>query len=114
MGVAERVHELARPEAADLRHHRGEQRVGGDVERHAEEDVGAALVELAREPPLRDAELEERVAGRQRHAVEIGRVPRRDDVAARIGILPDRLDDARDLVDRAAVRPSGQERHWWP
>jgi hypothetical protein len=36
---------------------------------------------------------------------------RRDDVAARVGVAADLVDDLRDLVD---VRPSGvgQERHW--
>ena len=50
MRVAEGVDEVARLQAADLRHHHGQQSVAGDIERHAEEDVGAALVELATEP----------------------------------------------------------------
>src|SRR3546814_1799796 len=46
--IAQGVHEVARREIADLRHHHGQQSVGSDVEGHAEKDVGAALVELAR------------------------------------------------------------------
>ena len=38
-------------EVALLRQHVRQQRVARDVERHAEEDVGAALVELAAEQP---------------------------------------------------------------
>ena len=66
--VAQRKDEFARLEIRHLRHHQREQRVGGDVERHAEEKVGAALVHLARERAVGDVELEQRVARRQRHA----------------------------------------------
>ena len=69
-----------------LRHHVRQQRIRGDVERHAEEDVGAALVELARQPAVGDVELEQCVARRQRHVLELADVPRVDDDAARIGI----------------------------
>ena len=87
--VAERVDELAGLQAGHLRHHHRQQRVGRDVERHAEEDVGGALVELARQPALGDVELEQAVARRQRHLVDVGRVPRGDDQAARVRIAPD-------------------------
>src|SRR5690606_15757970 len=39
VSVAEGVHEVADPQAGDLGDHVREQRVGGDVERHAEEHV---------------------------------------------------------------------------
>ena len=42
--VAEAMHEIAHIQVADLRHHVGEQGIAGDVERHAQEDVGRALV----------------------------------------------------------------------
>src|SRR3546814_15252995 len=45
--VAERVHEIADAQPCHLCHHVREQGVAGDVERHAEDDVAAALVELA-------------------------------------------------------------------
>ncbi len=51
--VAEGVDELAGLQPGHLRHHHGEQRVGRDVERHAEENVGRALVELAGQPAAR-------------------------------------------------------------
>ena len=102
--VAQRVHEVADLETSHLGNHVREQGVGGDVERHAEEDVGAALVELAGQPALGDVELEHRVAGRQRHLRDVGDVPRADDVPAAVGVAPDLLDDLGDLVDVPTVR----------
>ena len=80
--------------------HHLEQRVGGDVERHAQEHVGGALVELQVQAPVRDAHLPERVAGRQRLARHIRGVPGRHDKAAAVGCGFDHLDKLRDLVDR--------------
>ena len=111
--IAERVDELARLVAGDLRDHQGQQRVGGDVERHAEKNVGGALVKLAGQPAVRDVELEQAMARRQRHLVDVGRIPRRDDQAARIGIAPDRCDHVGDLIDGPPSR-AGQERHCRP
>src|ERR1700722_20397439 len=48
MRVAERMNEVAGLEAGDLGHHHGQQRIGGDVEGHAEKDIRRALIELAR------------------------------------------------------------------
>ena len=45
--VTRGVHELAGLQAAHLRDHHREERIGGDIERDAQEDVGAALVQLA-------------------------------------------------------------------
>src|SRR5665811_2131501 len=58
--VTEGVDEVARLELADLRDHPRQQRVGGDVERHTEEDVRRALVQLAGESAVGDVELEHR------------------------------------------------------
>ena len=80
--VAERVHEFAGLVPGRLRHHQREERVGSDIEGHAEEDVGAALIELARQAPVRNVELEEGVAGCERHARNVGDVPGRDHQAA--------------------------------
>ena len=110
VGVAEGVDEVAGGQAGDVGDQVGEQGVAGDVERDAEEEVGRPLVELAREPAVGHVELEERVARRQRHLGDVGRVPGRDDQPAadrRVGsaltawIPSIRL---RDLVDRPAVR----------
>ena len=47
MQIAEGVDEIARLQIADLRHHHGEERVGGDVEGHTQKKIAAALVQLA-------------------------------------------------------------------
>ena len=46
VGVAEGVDEVAGLQIRHLGHHHGEERIAGDIERHAEEDIGGALVEL--------------------------------------------------------------------
>ena len=63
-----------------------------------------ALVELAREPAVRDVELEQRVARGERHLRQVGDVPGADDEAARVGIVPDLLDHVGDLIDVPTVR----------
>ena len=92
-------------QAALLGEHVREERVAGDVEGHAEEHVGAALVELEVQAAVGDLGLEQAVARGERHAVDLGRVPGADDLAAggRVGV--DLVDEARDLIDAAAVRP---------
>ena len=102
--VAQGVHELAGPQADHLGHHLGQQGVGGDVERHAEEHVGRPLVQLAGQRAVGDVELEHGVARRQRHLGHLGDVPGRDDVPAGVRVGPQRLHDRGDLVDVPAVR----------
>ena len=96
MAVAAGPDEVADAEVALLRQHVGEQGVARDVERHAEEDVAAALVELAAELAVDDVELEQRVAGHQRHLRQLADVPGTDHQTTRIGI-------AADLVDQPTV-----------
>ena len=103
MAIAAGPDEFAGLEIALLRQHVREQRVRGDVERHAEEDVGAALVELAAQPSVRHVELEERVAGHELHLVELAHVPGAHDDAARIRIGAQLLHHLGDLVDVPAV-----------
>src|SRR4030065_890700 len=64
MRIAEGMNEIAGFESGHLRHHQCEQGIGGDIERHTKENVGAALVELTGEPPVRHVELEEGMARR--------------------------------------------------
>jgi hypothetical protein len=100
--VAKAVHEVSRLEAADLGHHHRQKGVAGDVEGHAQEGVGAALVKLAGEAPvLVHVKLEEGVAGRQGHLVDFGRVPGADNVPARMGLGLDLGNDLGDLVQGA-------------
>ena len=104
--IAQRQDELAALEAGDLGDHQREQGVGGDVERHAEKKIRAALVHLAGQPAFGDIELEQRVAGRQRHALDVGRIPRAHDVAPRFRFFSQAFDDPGDLVDLPALRRS--------
>ena len=103
MCVAEGVDKVAILETCCLRNHHSEESVAGDVEGDAEEYVGRALVELARESSVGDIELEEDVAGRQSHTVDLANVPSRNQQAARVGIGLYLLDELGDLVDMAAV-----------
>ena len=102
--VSGRVDELAGAEAAGLGDHQRQQGVGGDVERHAEEHVRAALIQLAGEFPVRHIELEEAVAGRQGHLVNLAGIPGGHQQAAAVGMAADHVDDIRELVDAPAVR----------
>ena len=103
VAVAARPDEVAGLEVALLRDHVREERVARDVEGNAQEHVAAALIELAGELPVSYVELEEAVAGRERHLVYLRRVPRAHHQSARVGRLADALEQVRDLVDRAAV-----------
>lgn len=84
--------------------HHSEDGIGGDIEGDAEEDIGAALVELAGElVVVGDVELEEGVAGGEGHLVDFAGVPSADDVSAAMGVGFNAIDDLIDLVDGAAV-----------
>src|SRR5579859_5892864 len=48
--IAKGVDEFSGLESADLGDHQGQQGIGRDVEGYPEEDIGAALIELATEP----------------------------------------------------------------
>mmetsp|Transcript_23521 Transcript_23521/g.56245 ORF Transcript_23521/g.56245 Transcript_23521/m.56245 type:complete len:389 (-) Transcript_23521:616-1782(-) len=99
VGVPERVHKVAAAEAADVGDHAREQGVACDVEGHAEPEVARPLVHLAGEFPVRHVELAEHVAGRQRHILERGGVPRgeEDPPVVRVGL--DLVDYFRELID---------------
>src|ERR1041385_8825832 len=70
MQVAKRMHEIARRKIYNLRDHHREQRVTGDVERHTEKQIAAALIELAAQLAIVRVKLEEHVAWRQRHLLD--------------------------------------------
>ena len=65
--------EFARFKTSLLGHHHGQQRVGSDIERHAKEHIAGTLVQLAGELAIGHVELEQRMAGRQRHLLHLGR-----------------------------------------
>ena len=75
--------EIAHVQIALLRHHVCEQCIAGNVERHTQENVGAALVQLAAELALatgllgrRHIKLKEGMAGHEGHLGQLGHVPR--------------------------------------
>src|SRR3989338_9585829 len=109
MRVPQSMHKISRFETRRLRHHRGEKRVGGDIERHAEEQVRASLIKLARELAVADIKLKYRVARRRSglfalyQTGEIGHIPTADNDAPGIRIAADSLLNFSYLVDSFAV-----------
>ena len=103
VGVACGVDKLTRLEATHLRHHHSEQSVGCDVERNTEEGVGTALVEHTREFAIRHIELKEGVARRQRHLLDIGNIPGRNNYTTRIGIFGNQIHRLLNLVDGLTI-----------
>src|SRR5262249_13543828 len=75
VGVAEGMYEFTRFESAYMRDHHGKQRVGGNVEGRAQEDVGGPLIKLAGQLALCHVELKKGVARREGHALNLGNVP---------------------------------------
>src|SRR5207248_1229812 len=96
VAVAAGPHEHPRLKPALAREHMRQQSIGGDVEGNAEEDVGTALVELQVEPPRGDLCLEQTVTRRERHLVDLARVPRGDDLPPRKRIA---LDEVEEILD---------------
>ena len=117
MYVAKGMDEVAGLQATHLCHHHGEKGIGGDIERHAEEYVGATLIELARQFAVSHIELEEgmarwecrlasRYVGGKVLLVLIGQhtwIPRRDDMPATVGVRLDAFHHLLDLVDAFVV-----------
>src|SRR5205823_3489090 len=86
------------------RQHVRQERVGGNVEGHTKEQVGAALVELQIEPAGGNLGLEQAVAWRECHLRDLAWVPGGDDLPPRTRIGFDEFKEIADLVDVAAVR----------
>src|SRR5947209_9005765 len=89
MTIAAGPDEHAGVEAALSRQHVREECIGGDVERDAKKDVGAALIELQVETSARDLRLKEAMARRQGHAVDLTGIPGGDDLPPRVRIAFD-------------------------
>src|ERR1700693_6262087 len=103
MAIAARPNEVPHFKIALLRQHVRQQRVGGDIEGHAEQSIGAALVQLTGQTSLGDMELEQSMAGQQCHPLQFADVPRAHDDAPRVRVALQLLDHARQLIDGAAV-----------
>src|ERR1700675_3251110 len=103
MAIAAGPYEVSDIKIGLLRDQVCQQSVRRDVERDAQKDIGAALVELARELILCHIELEKCVAWQQLHAGELADVPRRDDQAPGIRVPDDLRDNFGELVDLPPV-----------
>ena len=97
------MNEIARTQSALLRDHHRQHRVRSDVERYAQKRIGAPLVKLTRKAPSGHVKLKQHMAGRQRHIVHLGHVPRRYQHPPRIGAVFDLVDHLPDLVDAPSV-----------
>jgi hypothetical protein len=84
VGVTQGVDKLTRLQIRHLGHHLQQERIGSDIERHAQENVGAALVELAGKPPIGYVELKQAMAWRQGHLVDLADVPGADNETTRV------------------------------
>ena len=92
VAVAARPDELSHVQVALLGEHVRQQCIAGDIEGNAEKEVSAALVQLEVEPAAGNLGLEQAVAGRERHAMNLAGVPGSDDLPPRIRILTDKFD----------------------
>src|SRR5665213_1519329 len=102
--VAAGPNEVARFQVALLRKQVREQSIRGDVKWHAQKQVRASLIQLARQAFVRHVKLEKRVTRQERHAAEFPDVPGADDNPPRLGVSAQTLDRLSDLVDRAPIR----------
>ena len=98
MGVSGGVDELTWFQTANLGDHHGQEGIGSDIERDAEEGIRAALVELARQFPVSDIKLEQAMARRKSHLVDLSGIPCGDEDPAGIGIVLDSLHNLGQLV----------------
>ena len=101
--VAKADDQLARAKLHHLGDHMDEQGVARDIEGYAQEDIGAALVEVAGQSSLGHIELEQQMAGRQRHVLQLRHVPGTDHMTPAVGVAAQLLQDLPELVDGAAV-----------
>ena len=98
--VAHGVHKVARFEVAAVSDHACEQRIGRDIEGHAQPHVARTLIHLARQLAALSVhiELAEHMAGRKRHDAEICGIPGGEHDASVIRVGLDRVDDIGELI----------------
>ena len=104
VGIPEGMYEITYLELTNLGHHMHQKCVRCDVERHAQENIRTALVQLAAELTIGHIKLEESVTRRQCHLIDKTDVPSIDDDASTVRIVFDLIDDLSDLVNMTAVR----------
>ncbi len=101
--ISNRVDQFANLQVALLSDHVGEQGILGNVEGRAQEEIVRAHVQLTAQAAISNPELIEHVAGGKRHVLQIGYVPRIDDMTPGVWIFLDALDHPLDLVDRLPI-----------
>ncbi|MNI65479.1 hypothetical protein D3C73_1209900 [compost metagenome] len=84
--------------------HMGKQRVAGNIKRQAEEGIHRTHSEHAAQLAVRHIELEDKMARRQLHLLDLPHIPRADDMTAGIRVVLNGVNDRGDLVNNAAVR----------
>src|SRR5215468_3313975 len=104
VAISSGPYEFAGVEITLLSDHMSQQRVRGDIEWNAQDDVRRPLVKLAGEFTAGDIELKQRVAWLQTHSIQFADVPGADDQAAGIGICADLFDEVANLINHPAVR----------
>src|SRR5690554_2281759 len=117
MTVAESVHKLPDYKVTLLGHHMSQEAVGGNIERNPQKQISTALIKLTEKPTIGHIELEQAVAGRQRHAAfpgvilgahglvwQFSRVPGSHDMPAGVRFGADLFNHLTDLVHHPAVR----------
>mmetsp|Transcript_1744 Transcript_1744/g.4928 ORF Transcript_1744/g.4928 Transcript_1744/m.4928 type:complete len:430 (+) Transcript_1744:290-1579(+) len=97
--IADRVHKAAALEPREVGEDAREQSVRRDVERHAQPEVGRALIHLAGERTVCDIKLGKHMAGRQGHLLQVGRVPSGHDDAPIVRLVLNLVEDLSHLVD---------------
>ena len=103
MAITARPDELPHFQSRLLRQHMSEQRIGRNVERHAEKHICTTLIKLQRQLPIADPCLKQTVARGESHPVHFARVPSRHYLAARRGVGFKSVNQRFDLIDAAAV-----------
>src|SRR3546814_17455829 len=76
-----------------------QQGITGDIKGHTQENIGAALVQLAGQSAIGQIEMEECMAGRQGDIGSLGYVPGRYSPSARIRVFASVIKHLRLLVD---------------
>ena len=102
VGIAERVDKITRLQPGHLRHHHQQQGITGNIEWHAQKQIGTALIQLQTQFAISHIKLKHCVARRQRHFVHLRHIPSAHQHAARIGVMLDLVHHLRYLVDGAA------------
>jgi len=87
-----------------LCHHHQEERIRGNVKGNSQEDIGTSLVELTGKFPIGNVKLEEDVAWRKCHIVQLTYVPGTNYMPPGIGVLLNRIQHLAYLVDMCPIR----------